>query len=177
MKRNKIAIWSLLALMGTAWVSCGDECDYLDTNTDNPSWVSGYEDGDEVKHPETLANTQWVRGSGLKRNAFGEEIQGFVESMDFFSTDSVRVVMSQGCTEGTWTDDSNTAKVPSYVYTYSSATGTVEIKKAVQKTDANGRTSTSLEKVFIAVVTQGKKEVLTVCHYGDTPTQTYLIRQ
>ncbi len=177
MKKNNIFLCLASALALTFATACSDACEYLDTDTDNPSFVKGYEEGSEVGHPESLAATKWVRGNGLKYNAYGEEIQGFVESMDFFSTDSVRVVMSQGCTEGTWTDDSNTAKVPSYVYTYSSATGTVEIKKAVQKTDANGRTSTSLEKVFIAVVTQGKKEVLTVCHYGDTPTQTYLIRQ
>ena len=177
MKKNNIFLCLASALALTFATACSDVCEYLDTNADNPSWVKGYEEGDEVKHPESLASTKWVRGKGLKYNVYGQEIQGFVESLDFFSADSVRVVMSEGCIEGTWTDESNTAKEPSYVYTYSSVTGTVEIKKVVRKTDDNGRTSTSLEKIFIGVVTQGKKEVLTVCHYGDTPTQTYLIKQ
>lgn len=173
MKYNQIAIWSLLALMGIAWVSCGDECDYLDTNTDNPSWVSGYEDGDEVKHPESLASTQWVRGKGLKYNAFGEEIQGFVESLDFYTADSVIVKMSQGCTEGVWVDESNTEKLPSYEYTYSDQTGTIQILKAVR--DENNKVSKYV--LFTGVVTIGKKEVLTICHFGDTPVQTYLVKK
>ena len=159
--------------MSASFVACDDACKYLDTDTDNPSWVKGYEEGDEVSHPETLANTKWVRGSGLKYNAFGEEVQGFVESMDFYCADSVIVKMSTGCTEGTWTDESNTAKVPSYECTYSAVTGSLQVLKRV--VDDKGKVSKVV--IFTAVATIGKKEVLTGVHYGDTPVQSYLVKQ
>ncbi|MCR5395238.1 MAG: hypothetical protein K6E86_07585 [Bacteroidales bacterium] len=172
MKYCKLII-GLLFASATMWTACDDACEYLDTDTSNPSWVQGYEEGDEVSHPESMANTVWTRGSGLKYNAYGEEVQGFVESMNFFCADSVIVVMSEGCTSGTWTDESNTEKVPCYEYTYSVATGTVQVLKSSK--DDSGKVSKSV--IFTGVATQGKKEVLTVCHFGDTPVQSYLVKQ
>ena len=95
-----------------ALTSCGDANEYEDAFTDNPSWVDGYTDTLKIAHPETMANTKWVRGTGLKKNVFGQEVQGFVESLNFVSADSVSVKMSQGVTEGVWVDDSNNEKTP-----------------------------------------------------------------
>lgn len=173
MKLFRLTVISAIVWMSASFVACDDACKYLDSDTDNPSWVKGYEEGDEVSHPETLANTKWVRGSGLKYNAYGEEVQGFVESMDFYCADSVIVKMSDGCTEGTWTDESNTAKVPSYECIYSPVTGSLQVLKRV--VDDKGKVSKVV--IFTAVATIGKKEVLTVVHYGDTPVQSYLIKQ
>ena len=176
MKYCKFVIWSLCLSLSAMMAACSDACEYLDTDTDNPSFVRGYEVGDDVSHPESMAYTKWVRGTGLKYNAYGQEIQGFVESMDFFSADSVVVKMSEGCTSGTWMDDSNTAKVPAYEFNYSPSTGQVQVLRSV-KEEKDGKVKVSKVTVFTAVVTQGRKEVLTVCHYGDTPVQSYLVRQ
>ena len=153
--------------------ACGDANEYEDTNTDNPSWVKNYNDSVQVAHPETLAKTRWVRGSGMKKNAFGEEVQGFVESLNFITADSVSVKMSQGATEGTWTDESNTEIQPYYEYTYSAKTGRLEILKLVR--DEKGNISKSA--VFVGIADAGEREILTVVHYGDTPVQTYLVKQ
>ena len=155
------------------FTSCGDANEYEDTYTDNPSWVNGYNDSLKIAHPETVANTKWVRGTGLKKNAYGEEVQGFVESLDFVSTDSVVVKMSQGATQGVWVNESNTEKTPYYEYTYSNITGRVEILKMTK--DDKGKVSKTT--IFTGVAVQGKREVLTIAHYGDTPVQSYLVRQ
>ena len=156
-----------------ALTSCDDANEYEDTNTDNPSWVDGYTDSLSIAHPESVANTTWVRGTGMKTNAYGEEIQGFVESLAFVSADSVAVKMSEGKTSGTWVDESNTANQPYYEYTYSNATGKFEILKRV--IDEKGKVSKSA--IFTGVAVSGKKEVITIAHFGDTPVQTYLVRQ
>ena len=156
-----------------ALTSCGDANEYEDAFTDNPSWIDGYNDTLKIAHPETVANTKWVRGTGLKKNAYGQEVQGFVESLDFVSADSVSVKMSQGVTEGVWVDESNNEKTPYYEYTYSNVTGRVEILKRV--VDDKGKVSKTT--IFTGVAVQGKREVLTVAHYGDTPVQSYLVRQ
>ena len=167
MKTFSKSIFAVLALVvGVCLTSCSDANEYEDTNTDNPAWGT-------TEHPETLASTSWVRATGLKTNAFGEEVQGFVESLNFTTADSVSVKMSQGATEGTWTDESNTASQPYYEYTYSSTTGKLEILKLVK--DEKGNISKSA--VFVGIATSGTKEVLTVVHYGDTPVQTYLVKQ
>ena len=155
-------------LMGVSMTSCSDANEYGDTNTNNPSWANG-----TFTHPETVANTQWVRGTGLKVNAYGQEIQGFVESLDFVSEDSVAVKMSQGVTEGTWVDESNTEKLPYYEYVYSSATGKVQILKRV--VDDKGKVSKT--EIFTGVAVSGTQQVMTVTHYGDTPVQSYLVKQ
>ena len=98
---KKSIIGAMTLLMGVCLTACSDANEYEDAFTDNPSWVNGYTDSLKISHPETMANTQWVRGSGLKINAYGEEVQGFVESLNFVSADSVSVKMSQGATEGT----------------------------------------------------------------------------
>ncbi len=165
---------AMTLLFGASMVSsCGDANDYEDTNADNPSWVNGYNDSLKIAHPETVANTKWVRGTGLKTNAFGDEVQGFVESLNFVSADSVAVKMSQGTTQGTWVDESNTEATPYYEYTYSNTTGRVEILKMTK--DDKGKVSKTT--IFIGVAVQGKREVLTIVHYGDTPVQTYLVKQ
>ena len=159
--------------ISVALSSCGDANEYEDTFTDNPSWVDGYNDSLKIAHPESVANTRWVRANGLKINAYGEEVQGFVEKLDFVSADSVAVTMSQGATEGTWVDESNTAALPYYEYTYSSTTGRIEILKRV--VDDKGKVSKSA--IFTGVAVIGKREVLTIAHYGDTPVQSYLVKQ
>ena len=154
-------------------VSCGDANEYEDTFTDNPSFVNNYTDSLKIAHPESVANTTWQRGTGLKTNAYGQDIQGFVESLNFVSADSVAVKMSQSTTEGTWTDESNTEATPYYEYTYSNVTGRVEILKRV--VDEKGKVSKAT--IFTGVAVSGKQEVMTMVHFGDTPVQTYLVKQ
>lgn len=153
--------------------SCGDANEYEDAFTDNPSWVEGYTDSLQIAHPESLASTTWVRGNGVKVNAYGVEVQGFVESLSFVSADSVSVKMSQGATEGTWTDDSNTEKTPLYEYKYNNVTGTVDILKRV----VNDKGAVTKQTIFQGIAVDGKQTVLTVVHYGDSPIQTYLVKQ
>ena len=73
--------------MGLTIASCSDANEYEDADTNNPSWST-------TSHPASLASTTWVRGTGIKTNAYGQEVQGFVESLNFVSTDSVSVKMS-----------------------------------------------------------------------------------
>lgn len=153
--------------------ACSDANEFEDVNTDNPSWVPNYNDSLAIAHPETLASTRWVRANGVKLNAYGEEVQGFVESLNFATADSVSVKMSQGASQGTYTDESNTEAQPYYEYTYSNTTGRVEILKLVR--DDKGNISKSA--VFVGVAVSGTKETITIAHFGDTPTQTYLVRQ
>lgn len=169
MKKFKITMMAAVALlMGVSMVSCSDANEYEDTNTDNPSWANG-----TVTHPETVANTKWVRGTGLKVNAYGQEIQGFVESLDFVTADSVAVKMSQGTTDGTWVDESNTEENPYYEYKYSEKSGKVQILKRV--VDDKGKVSKT--EIFTGIAVVGNKQVMTITHYGDTPVQTYLVKQ
>ena len=163
----------LLGGLGWAFTSCGDANEYEDAFTDNPSFVNNYTDSLKIAHPETLANTSWVRGTGLKTNAYGEEIQGFVESLRFVTEDSVAVKMSEGVTAGTWVDESNTEALPYYEYAYTNTTGRIEILKRV--VDDKGKVSKSA--IFTGVAVSGTKEVITIAHFGDTPVQTYLVKQ
>ena len=159
--------------MAIALASCSDANEYEDTNTANPSWVNGYTDSLNIPHPETIAGTRWVRASGMKTNAFGQEVQGFVESVNFVSTDSAAVKMSQGVTEGTWVDESNTDHLPYYEYTYSNVTGKVEILKLTK----NDKGAVTKSAIFTGIAVSGSREVLTLAHFGDTPVQTYLVKQ
>ncbi len=176
---KKSRIWMAVAVtltMGFSISSCGDANEYEDANTANPSWVDNYTDSTKVAHPETLAGTQWVRGSGLKKNVYGEEIQGFVESLNFVSADSVSVKMSEGTTTGTWKDDSNTDALPYYEYTYSNTNGRIDILK--RSVDEKGKVSKTA--IFTGVAVSGKQEVITITHFSDvveTPVQTYLLKQ
>lgn len=160
-------------LMGVAVASCSDANEYEDTDTANPTWVKGYTDSLKIAHPETVAGTRWVRASGLKTNAFGQEVQGFVESVSFVSADSASVKMSKGVTEGTWVDESNTDALPYYEYTYSNITGKVEILKQTK----NDKGAITKSAIFTGIVVSGDREVLTLAHFGDTPVQTYLVKQ
>jgi hypothetical protein len=160
-------------LLAFALASCGDVNEYEDTDTNNPSWVNGYTDSLKIAHPESVAGSRWVRASGMKTNAYGQEVQGFVESLTFVSEDSVHVVMSQGITEGVWVDESNTDKVPYYEYTYSNITGKIEIMK--RAVDDKGKVSKTT--ILTGVAVNGTREVITIAHYGDTPVQTYLMKQ
>ena len=159
--------------MAIALASCSDANEYEDTNTANPSWVDGYTDSLNIPHPETIAGTRWVRASGMKTNAFGQEVQGFVESVNFVSADSAAVKMSQGVTEGTWVDESNTDHLPYYEYTYSNVTGKVEILKLTK----NDKGAVTKSAIFTGIAVSGSREVLTLAHFGDTPVQTYLVKQ
>ena len=160
-------------LTGVCMSSCSDANEYEDTDTVNPSWVEGYTDSLTIGHPESLANTKWVRGTEMKMNAYGQEVQGYVESLNFATADSVSVKMSQGTTEGTWTDESNTERQSYYEYNYSATTGRLEILKLVR--DDKGNISKSA--VFVGIAVSGKREVITIAHFGDTPVQTYLVKQ
>ena len=160
-------------LLAIGLTSCGDANEYEDAYTDNPSWVTNYNDSLKIAHPQTLANTNWVRGTGLKKNVYGEEIQGFVERLNFVSEDSVAVKMSEGTTAGTWVDESNNETLPYYEYSYTSTTGKIEILKRVE--DDKGKVSKSA--IFTGVAVSGTKEVITIAHFGDTPVQTYLMKQ
>ena len=165
---NKSVLFAAALLMAVAYTSCKDANEYGGAQTDNPSWISNYTDSALISHPESLAGSVWVRGSGLKKNAYGQEVQGFVESMDFFAPDSVTIKMSEGTTSGTWVDESGT-----YECTYSEVTGKLEVLKRV--VDDKGKVSKTV--IFTGIAVQGNKEVLTVSHYGDTPVQTYLVRR
>jgi len=167
---------AIFAVAGLA--ACADANEYKDAYTSNPSWISEtWTDSTSVAHPESLANTIWTRGEGLKYNAFGQEVQGFVEILDF-GTDSVAVTMSEPVNTSslgfdyTWVDESNTMAVPYYEYTYSNVTGKVEILKKV--VDEKGKVSKST--IFSGIVVVGTKTVMTISHFGDTPSQTYLVQ-
>ncbi len=170
---QKTAMAAMALCVGVSLTSCSDANEYEDAYTNNPSWVENYNDSLTIAHPETMANTQWKRVAGLKTNAYGEDVQGFVESVNFVTADSVAVKMSQGATEGTWVDESNTESLPYYEYTYSNVTGKVEILKRVQ--DDKGKVSKTA--IFTGVAVSGDKEILTIVHFGDTPIQSYLQKQ
>ena len=174
MNKFRLSIITVVtSLLGLGMVSCSKDNEYEDTNTDNPSWVDNYSNSQEVSHHDALTGTKWVRASGVKKNAYGEEVQGFVESLDFVKADSVIVKMSQGTTEGTWVDESNTEATPMYEYTYSAQTGRFEILRVV-KDDKGNKTNS---KIMIGVAVKGKTEGITIVHYGDTPNQTYLVKE
>lgn len=181
MKTLKIfALAALTVLAGATLGSCSDACDYLDTNTDNPSWVPNYNDTVPVPHPEKIEGTKWVRESGLKKNAFGEDVQGFVESINFVTKDSCEVKMSEPTFPAhfnsqniTWLDESNTERLPQYYYEYSKVTGSVSIKKS-EKDDKN---KVIIKEIFVGVAVSGSREVMTIAHFGDTPVQSYLVKK
>lgn len=171
------ALAALTLLAGVTIGSCSDACDYLDANTDNPSWVPNYNDSTKVAHPESLAGTSWARQSGLKLNAYGEDVQGFVESINFVSEDSCSVKMSEpkfpahfNSSFVTWVDESNTEALPLYSYAYSDVTGSFSIKK----TEVDDKGKVSLKEIFVGVAVSASRNVITVAHFGDTPTQSYL---
>jgi len=145
--------------------SCSDANEYEETNTNNPKLGN--------IHPDSLSGTTWVRAVGFKKNAMGQEVQGFVDTLKFVSADSVYVKMSEGATKGTWNDDSNTAALPYYEYTYAKASGAIEILKRT----VNDKKDVSKTAIFIGQAATGKKDVIVIAHYGDTPVQTYLTKQ
>ena len=81
--------------------------------------------------------------------------------------------MSEGTTSGTWVDESNTEFLPYYEYTYSETTGSFEILKRV----VDDRGAVSKSAIFTGVAVSGSREVITVAHFGDTPVQSYLVKQ
>ena len=173
MNKFRNMLFAVAALTaGLTIASCSDANEYEDANTTNPSWVTNYNDSTKISHPETLAGTKWVRGTGLKKNAYGKEVQGFVESLDFVSADSVCVKMSKGTTEGTMVDEANNEKTPLYYYSYSDKTGAFEIQQTNQS-----KSGITRKTLFAGVAVNGTQEVITVVHYGDTPAQTYLVKQ
>ena len=170
---NKSVLAGIALLGAIVFVACDDACEYGESRTDNPSWVKGYTDSLEIAHPDSLAGQVWVRGEGIKFNAYGKEVQGYVESIDFYKKDSCVVTLSEGKTAGTMgADDSNTRENP-YEYEYTKETGDLKVLKEVK--DDKGRISKIA--IFVGVAVSGTKygDVLTVVHYGDTPAQTYLV--
>lgn len=159
-------------IMGLAIASCGDANEFGDTQTNNPSFTNGYTDDASVSHPASLSGTVWERGTGIKVNAYGEDIQGFVESIEFVSDDACIVKMSQGATAGTWVDESNNEDTPQYEYTYSETSGAISIINSVK----NDKGAISKVTLFSGVAVSGDKDIITIVHFGDTPVQTYLVR-
>lgn len=177
MKLFKKLVPAAVALFSTAcFYACTDACDYLDTNTNNPSWVENYNDSTKIAHPASLASTTWVRTAGLKTDVYGNDIQGYVESVAFTDADSCVVKMSAPSyvqSTYSYTDESNTQKTPKYEYTYSDVTGKFEILKMVK--DEKGKVSKSA--IFTGIAVDGTKSVITISHFGDTPVQSYLTKQ
>ena len=86
--------------------------------------------------------------------------------------------LGDGANAYTWTDDSNNEKTPKYEYTYSSVTGRVEIFKMVK----NDKGAVSKSAIFTGIAVSGTlnrvaTDVITLSHFGDVPSQTYLVRQ
>lgn len=175
--RDGVGVALLSLAIGMLLYSCSDACEYKDTDTNNPSWVDEWNDTINVPHPDDLRGTTWKRQSGLKTNAYGQDVQGFVESLVFQAdADSVAVTMSQGATAGTWTDESNTEANPFYECTYSNVTGKLQVLKRV--VDDKGKVSKTAIFTGIAVIsTRNSRQIMTICHYGDTPVQTYMVKQ
>lgn len=183
---SKSIFLSGILLAGLAVTSCENETDYDDTNTNNPSFVQNYNDSTVVSHPESLAGTTYQRTAGIKTNAYGQDVEGYVESLTF-DADSVVVKMSEPSTiaalgDGTdaymWTDDSNTSSLPYYEYTYSATTGRIEIIKNVKSSSG----AVSKSTIFMGVAVSGTinnraADIITISHFGDIPVQTYLVRQ
>jgi hypothetical protein len=172
-KTFKTMVIAMVAFIGIGLTSCGDANEYKDYNDSNLSWTGGFQGKENTPHPEELTGTTWVRAAGMKTNAYGEEVQGFVESLNFLDNNTVVVKMSQGKTAGTWVDDSNNEDVPTYVYSYNSTTGTFEILKRMKDEKGNWTTA----KILIGVAVSGNPDGITVVHYGDVPVQTYLVKQ
>lgn len=193
MKVLKKYIFAVAAIaMGACFTACSDANEYEDANTSNPSWVQDYNDSLKIQHPESIAGTKWVRNTSLKTNAYGQEICGYVESVDFFNADSVAIIMSDTLANGkkincdangkaifstaTWKNESNTKANPGYIYTYNPTSGAIDIVKT--STDSKGKvTKTTVFSAVVVTGTNGKPTVLTVSHTTDTPIQSYLTQQ
>ena len=164
---NKSLLACAALLLSLGFVACEDANKFENSRTDNPAFGE--------THPDSLALQVWVRGEGIKFNAYGKEVQGYVESMDFYTKDSVVVTMSKGKTDGTMgADDSNSRKNP-YEYTYVKETGTLKILKEVKDDKGNISKIELFSGVAVSDVKYGA--ILTVVHYGDIPAQTYLVRK
>ena len=158
---SKSIVAAMVLLAGISIVSCEDANEYEDARTGNPTWSD--------VHPDSLTGTKYVRASGIKTNVYGEDIQGFVESLDFVTEDSVAVKMSEGAS----VDDSNTEKVPYYGYEYNALNGSFTIKK--RYIDDNKKVT--FVEIFKGSAISDDKEYIVIAHFGDTPVQTYLVRQ
>lgn len=168
MKALKKSIFAFAAiLMGVCMTACSDANEYGDANTTNPSM------GDS--HPESIENSTWVRAQGAKFNAYGEEIQGYVDTLKFISDTEVIVSMSEGKIPESMkptkqmVDDSNNESNPTYEYTYNNINGEIDI----QKVTVNSKGAVSKTTLFLGVAA-GKYVV--VSHFGDTPSQSYLVQ-
>lgn len=165
-KKSIIAIAAVaLAVCSTA---CTDACDYLDNDTNNPSFGKN--------HPESITGSVWNRAA-LKKNADGQTVMGYVEKLDFFKEDSVNVVMSDTLANGskinvgadgkslfstaTWKNES-----AGYKYEYNHDSGALDIFEV----DKKGSRTTK----FSAVVTA---DVIVISHTTDVPSQTYLKKE
>ncbi len=175
----KQIIPAVAILVSSCFFACTDPNEFSDW--DNPNWSSPekeYTDSAKYTHPESLDGTYWTRAEGFKFNAYGEEIQGYVESVDFIDHNYVVVKMSEGKipesikATAIWLDESNTDALPQYEYKYAPTTGSIEILKEI--VDDKGKVSKVA--IFTAVVVSGKQDVITISHYGDTPSQTYLVK-
>lgn len=187
LKKYFIAVAAIV--MGTCFTACSDANEFEDANTANPSWVDGYTDSLKIQHPESIEGTVWERTAGLKYNAYGQNVMGYVESLAFYNADSVVVKMSDVDANGnkinvdadgkaifetaTWKDESNTKKNPAYLYEYNPASGAISIISAT--TDSKGKvTKTTIFSAVVVTRGEGQPAVLTISHTTDTPVQTYM---
>lgn len=169
MKALKKSIFAFAAvLMGVCFTACSDANEYEDTNTSNPSMGT--------THPETIENSTWVRAQGAKFNAYGEEVQGYVDTLKFISDKEVIVSMSEGKIPESMkptkqmVDDSNTESNPTYEYSYNNNNGEINIMKV----SVNSKGAVSKTTLFLGVASGN---YVVVSHFGDTPSQSYLVKQ
>lgn len=169
MKTLKKSILVFAAIfMGVCFAACTDANEYEDTDTSNPTM------GDS--HPETIESSTWVRAQGVKFNAYGEEIQGYVDTLKFISDTEVIVSMSEGKIPESMkptkqmVDDSNDESNPTYEYTYNNNNGEINI----QKVTVNSKGAVSKTTLFLGVASGN---YVVVSHFGDTPSQSYLVRK
>ncbi len=177
MKILKNIVPAFLALLATtAFVACNDANEYEDTNTDPYSAVTNYNDSLTIAHPETLSGTTWQRTNGINVNVYGENVQGYIESVQFIDDTYCVVTMSEPedipssiSNSATWLDETTTEDAP-YEYAYSNVTGSVDIYSYVE--DSKGNKSRT--NIISGVAVNGNQTILSLSHFGDVPQTSYL---
>jgi len=183
MKIFKKSVLAILAVsLAATFTACSDANEYGDANTSNPSWG--------INHPASISGSVWNRTAGLKKNAYGQDVMGYVASVDFYMADSCIVAMSDKDANGktintdangnaifptsVWVDDSNNESLPRYNYEYNETSGALSIFKVTY--DSKNKATKTV--VFTGVVSESNgKTVMTIFHASDTPSQTYLTKK
>lgn len=179
-KKSVLAIFAVA--VAAVFTACSDANEYGDSNTTNPTWGS--------EHPASISGSVWNRTAGLKTNAYGQDVMGYVASVDFYREDSCIVAMSDKDANGNkintdaqgkdlfstavWVDDSNSESLPRYSYEYNETSGALSIFKVTY--DSKNKATKTV--VFTGVVAESNgKAVMTISHTSDTPSQTYLVKK